>query len=310
MKLATFMRNGKSSVGTIVGEGRLIIDLHEAARAKGKDQDVFADMITFLESNGRGKEVAQQLINQGGMDNWIFRLEQVRLLAPVPSPRKLFAVAGNYAEHIEEGGGVLVSQDKETPRIFMKPPSSAVIGQGDSIRIPPVAQAIDWEGELAVIMGKRAKAVKRDKALDYVAGYTIMNDVSERKLRIWNRSDSRPQDQWFDWLNGKWYDTFAPLGPWMVTCEDIPNPQTLDISTYVNGERKQNCNTAQMIFPVALIIEYLSAMVTLEPGDVISTGTVAGVGAVSGQFLQPGDLVRIKISGIGELSNPVVQSEV
>ena len=310
MKLATFMKNGKSSVGTVVGGGRLIIDLQEAARANGKDQDVFADMITFLESNGRGRELAQHLINRGGSDNWVFKLEQVRLLAPVPSPRKLFAVAGNYAEHIEEGGGVLMPQDKETPRIFMKPPSSAVIGQGDSIRIPPVAQAIDWEGELAVIMGKRAKAVKRDKALDYVAGYTIMNDVSERKLRIWNRSDSRPQDQWFDWLNGKWYDTFAPLGPWMVTNEDIPNPQTLEISTYVNGEQKQHCSTAQMIFPVALIIEYLSAMVTLEPGDVISTGTVAGVGAVSGQFLQPGDLVRIKISGIGELSNPVVQSEV
>lgn len=310
MKLATFMKNGKSSVGTVVGGGRLIIDLQEAARANGKDQDVFADMITFLESNGRGREMAQYLINRGGIDNWALKLEQVRLLAPVPSPRKLFAVAGNYAEHIEEGGGVLMPQDKETPRIFMKPASSAVIGQGDSIRIPPVAQAIDWEGELAVIMGKRAKAVRRDKALDYVAGYTIMNDVSERKLKIWNRSDSRPQDQWFDWLNGKWYDTFAPLGPWMVTTEDIPNPQTLEISTYVNGEQKQHCSTAQMIFPVALIIEYLSAMVTLEPGDVISTGTVAGVGAISGQFLQPGDLVRIEISGIGELSNPVVRSEV
>ena len=230
------------------------------------------------------------------------------LLAPVPCPRKLFCLAGNYLEHIEEGGGEADPQDKETPRIFMKPPSSTVVGPGGNIRISPVCRAIDWEGELGVVMGRRVKAVKADRALDTVAGYTIVNDVSERDLKIWDRSENRSEDSFFDWLNGKWYDTFAPMGPWLVTTEDIPDPQKLQLSTYVNQERKQHCSTAQMIFPVAVIIEYLSAMVTLEPGDVISTGTVAGVGAVSGQYLRAGDRVRVEISGIGQLDNQVVDS--
>ena len=310
MKLATLISDGKACVGAVVQGDDRIIDLRQAARAQGEDPQIFGDMITFLESNGEGRSVAKRLIDRGVAEGWGRPFGSEVLQAPVPCPRKLFAVAGNYLEHIEEGGRVAAPQDKETPRIFMKPPSSTVIGPGESIRIPPVAQAIDWEGELAVVVGRRAKAINADQALDHVAGYTIMNDVSERELKIWDRSESRAQDRFFDWLNGKWYDTFAPMGPWIVTTKEIPDPQRLDISTYVNGERKQHCNTAQMIFPVAMIIEYLSAMVTLEPGDVISTGTVAGVGAVSGQFLQPGDRVRVEISGIGQLDNDVVRSPV
>ena len=265
-------------------------------------------MIAFLESGAEGRTLAGRLIDHGLAEGRgrAFRMEELK--APVPCPRKLFCLAGNYLEHIEEGGGVAAPQDKETPRIFMKPPSSTVVGPGGDIRISPVAQAIDWEGELAVVMGRRVKAVKADRALDHVAGYTIMNDVSERELKIWGRSESRTEDSFFDWLNGKWYDTFAPMGPWLVTTEDIPDPQALQISTYVNRERKQHCSTAQMIFPVAVIIEYLSAMVTLEPGDIISTGTVAGVGAVSGQYLRPGDQVRVEVSEIGQLDNRVVGS--
>ncbi len=310
MKLATLMNDGKTCVGAVVREDGKIIDLQQAARAHGEDPRMFGDMIAFLESDGEGTSVAKRLIDRGMAEGWGRAFSPEVLLAPVPCPRKLFAVAGNYVEHIEEGGQVVAPQDKETPRIFMKPPSSTVIGPEENICIPPVAQAIDWEGELAVVVGRRAKAVKAAQALDHVAGYTIMNDVSERELKIWDRSESRAQDLFFDWLNGKWYDTFAPMGPWIVTPEDIPDPQTLDISTYVNDERKQHCNTAQMIFPVAMLIEYLSAMVTLEPGDVISTGTVAGVGAVSGQFLQPGDRVRVEISGVGQLDNRVVRSPV
>ena len=310
MKLATLYKDGRNRVGAVVDGGDAIIDLYQAAQSAGENPQIFSDMITFLESGSEETSLAGRLVEQGVAEGWGKAFGPDDLKAPVPCPRKLFAVAGNYLEHIEEGGHVADPQDKETPRIFMKPPSSTVIGPGESIRISPVAQAIDWEGELAVVMGRRVKAVKADRALDYVAGYTIMNDVSERDLKIWDRSESRVQDQFFDWLNGKWYDTFAPMGPWIVTPEDIPDPQTLDISTYVNEERKQHCNSAQMIFSVAMIIEYLSAMVTLEPGDVISTGTVAGVGAISGQYLQPGDQVRVEISEIGQLSNRVVRSPV
>ena len=308
MKLATLRKDSGSCVAAIVQDGGRLIDLQQAALEAGDRPDLFGDMIAFLESGGEGRTLAGRLIDHGLAEGRgrAFRMEELQ--APVPCPRKLFCVAGNYLEHIEEGGGVAAPQDKETPRIFMKPPSSTVVGPGGEIRISPVAQAVDWEGELAVVMGRRVKAVKADRALDHVAGYTIMNDVSERELKIWGRSESRTEDSFFDWLNGKWYDTFAPMGPWLVTTEDIPNPQALQISTYVNQERKQHCSTAQMIFPVAMIIEYLSAMVTLEPGDVISTGTVAGVGAVSGQYLRPGDQVRVEVSEIGQLDNRVVGS--
>jgi 2-keto-4-pentenoate hydratase/2-oxohepta-3-ene-1,7-dioic acid hydratase in catechol pathway len=200
-------------------------------------------------------------------------------------------------------------QDKETPRVFMKPPTTTVIGQNDSILIPPVARAIDWEGELAVVIGRKAKAVSPDEALRYVAGYTVMNDVSERDLVIKDRTDSRPQDEWFDWLNGKWLDTFAPQGPCIVTADEIPDPHVLEISTFINGERKQHNNTGQMLYPVNKIIEYISAIITLEPGDLISTGTISGVGATTGTFMKPGDSVEVRISRIGVLRNKVRASK-
>jgi 2-keto-4-pentenoate hydratase/2-oxohepta-3-ene-1,7-dioic acid hydratase in catechol pathway len=230
-------------------------------------------------------------------------------MAPVPNPGKLFCLAGNYQDHIEEGGGKMEVQDRQTPRVFMKPPTSTVIGPGDAIRIPPVARGIDWEGELAVVIGRKAKAVKAADALKYVAGYTVMNDVSERRLLIRERTETRPRDRWFDWLNGKWLDTFAPQGPWIVTADEIPDPQALEISTYVNGERRQHNYTSQMLFSVADTIEYISAIITLDPGDIISTGTVSGVGATTGEFLKPGDSVDIEVSGVGVLRNRVVASK-
>ena len=135
-------------------------------------------------------------------------------------------------------------------------------------------------------------------------------DVSERSLQIWDRSESRPMDLWFDWLNGKWLDTSAPQGPWIVTTDELTDPQDVEISTYINGERKQHCSTGQMIFPVANLIEYITSIVTLSPGDLISTGTVAGVGNATGDFMQPGDKVKIGITGIGELHNTVEASDV
>jgi 2-keto-4-pentenoate hydratase/2-oxohepta-3-ene-1,7-dioic acid hydratase in catechol pathway len=318
MKLITYTANGEQSVGAVVGDDNIVVDLTAADRAlarkeKRKSHAFFTDMLSLLGAGPKGisaaKKAAAAAANKKPNGKTIHALSKVRLRAPVPNPRKVLCLAGNYQDHIEEGGGKMEKQDKETPRIFMKPPTTTVIGPGDKILIPPVARSIDWEGELAVVIGRTTKGVKAKDALKYVAGYTVMNDVSERDLKIKKRTDSRPRDEWFDWLNGKWLDTFGPQGPWIVTRDEIPNPQKLDISTYINGERKQHNNTGQMLYPVHKIIEYISAFITLEPGDLISTGTISGVGATSGTFMKPGDKVQIEISSIGVLKNSVAASK-
>ena len=314
MKLVTYNAGGEQRVGAVVGDGNnQVVDLAAADRTlarreKRKTHGFFCDMLTLLEAGSKGLSAAKNAAKAASGAS-IKPLSRVRLKAPVPNPRKVFCLAGNYQDHIEEGGGKIALQDKETPRVFMKPPTTTVIGPGDKILIPPIARSIDWEGELAVVIGRKTKGVKAKDALKYVAGYTVMNDVSERKLVIKKRSQSRDQDQWFDWLNGKWLDTFAPQGPWIVTRDDIPNPQTLDISTYVNGERKQFNNTGQMLYQVAQVIEYISAIITLEPGDLISTGTISGVGNTTGTYLKAGDKVEIEISKIGVLQNKVADSK-
>ena len=323
MKLTTYAIKKEEAVGAVVADDRIVVDLRAADRAlarreKRRSHPFFTDMITLLEAGRKGIDAARKAANEveerlgsepradGRRTHLVSR---VKLRAPVPNPRKVFCLAGNYQDHIEEGGTrKLQIQDKETPRVFMKPPTTTVINPEDSILIPPVARSIDWEGELAVVIGRKAKGVKAKDALRYVAGYTIMNDVSERDLLIKKRTDSRDQDKWFDWLNGKWLDTFAPHGPWIVTTDEIPDPQTLDISTFINGERRQHNNTGQMLYPVSMIIEYISAIITLEPGDLISTGTISGVGATTGEFMKPKDRVEIEISKIGVLRNKVAAS--
>ena len=314
MKLVTYNAGGEQRVGAVVGDdNNQVVDLAAADRAlarreKRKTHAFFSDMLTLLEAGSKGISAAKKAAAAASGAS-IKPLSKVRLKAPVPNPRKVLCLAGNYQDHIEEGGGKMEKQDKETPRVFMKPPSPTVIGQNDKILIPPVARSIDWEGELAVVIGRKAKGVKPKDALKYVAGYTIMNDVSERDLKIKKRTDSRPRDEWFDWLNGKWLDHFGPQGPWIVTRDEIPDPQKLDISTFINGERKQHNNTGQMLYPVNKIIEYISAIVTLEPGDLISTGTISGVGSTTGTFMKPGDKVQIEISSIGVLKNTVAASK-
>jgi 2-keto-4-pentenoate hydratase/2-oxohepta-3-ene-1,7-dioic acid hydratase in catechol pathway len=239
-------------------------------------------------------------------------IDEINLLSPIPKPRKLFFLAGNYAEHIKEGEGkasgatFIAHTKKDTfPYFFMKPVTT-ITNPGDSIILPKISQShIDWEVELGVIMGKRAKYITSEKALEKVAGYTIINDVSDRKFRPNPNRKERPMDGFFDWLHGKWHDSFAPTGPCITSSEDIPDPQSLDISLMVNGKLKQHSNTFRMIFTVADLIEFISNIVTLEPGDIISTGTPAGIGATTGTFLKHGDIVKAKIEKIGVLENPV-----
>ena len=221
-------------------------------------------------------------------------LARVQLLAPVPRPGKVVAVGRNYADHARETG----LDPFEKPRIIAKLPSS-VVGPGAVVRRPAGVVKMDFEAELAVVIGRFASGLPRARALDAVAGYTALNDLSAREFQF----DVSPPQTTF----AKSMDGFCPMGPWLVTRDEIPDPQALEISCDVNGERMQQGRTADMIFPVDRLIEHVSRYMTLEPGDVIATGTPAGVGAFRKPpvWLQPGDRVRIEISRIGTLETEI-----
>jgi len=210
------------------------------------------------------------------------RCSEIRLLAPC-APTKIVAVGRNYADHVAEMNSDIPAE----PLIFLKPPS-AVIGPGEAILCPPISQQVDHEAELAVVIGRRARNVPADEALAHVRGYTCGNDVTARDLQ---RQDGQ-------WARSKGFDTFCPLGPWLVT--DL-NPSDLVIESRVNGQMRQYSRTRHMLFTVAELIHYVAQVMTLEPGDVILTGTPAGVGP-----LQPGDCVEVEVEGIGVLENHVV----
>jgi acylpyruvate hydrolase len=211
---------------------------------------------------------------------------------PVDRPGKIIAVGLNYRDHASESAADL----PKSPILFAKWPS-CLIPSGAEIRIPAGVDQVDWEAELAVVIGTRAYEVRAADALTYVRGYTCINDVSARRAQV---EDGQ-------WTRAKSFDTFGPIGPRLVPANEIDSPQTLDIRSRVNGELMQHSNTANMIFSVAELIEYISRGITLEPGDIIATGTPSGVGAFRPEpiFLKPGDSVEIEIAGIGILANTV-----
>jgi acylpyruvate hydrolase len=219
-------------------------------------------------------------------------LAEVRLLAPVPRPGKIVCVGLNYRDHAKETGQPIPSE----PVLFSKYANS-VVGPGADVVVPPGAEKIDYEAELAVVIGRRASAVPTGEALDHVAGYTCANDVSSRSLQF--RSGQ--------WLLGKAIDTFLPLGPFLVTADEVPDPQALGIRCLVNGELRQSSDTGQMVFGVAELVSFTSRTITLEPGDVLVTGTPSGVGMAADppRYLGPGDRMRVEIDGLGELDNTV-----
>jgi 2-keto-4-pentenoate hydratase/2-oxohepta-3-ene-1,7-dioic acid hydratase in catechol pathway len=212
-------------------------------------------------------------------------LDRVRLLAPV-LPGKIIAVGRNYADHAKERGVDV----PEIPLIFLKPPSS-VIGPGDKIVMPPQSQRVDHEGELAVVIGKAGRWIQAEKAMEHVLGYTAANDVTARDLQ---QKDGQ-------WTRGKGFDTFCPLGPWIETDLD---PTDMRVTCRVNGEMRQVASTREMVFTIQQLIAFISSVMTLVPGDVILTGTPAGIGA-----LQAGDVVEVEIEGIGTLRNPVAADQ-
>ena len=214
-------------------------------------------------------------------------------------PQRIFCAASNYASHANEMGTVLAAKSVSKPYMFLKL-SNTVIGNGEPILMPPETSKLDWEVELAAVIGKRCRRIAVEDALDAVACYTIVNDISARDLNV--RSDYPFKH---DWFQGKCHDSFAPIGPWLVPAWQIPDPQAVNLRLDVNGEPMQQDSTANMIWTVREQIAYLSTIVTLEPGDVVATGTPTGVGMGRGVYLNAGDRLVASIEGIGRLSNQV-----
>ena len=298
MKLVTFYKNNTISCGILTDRG--IIDIPAAWQDANPPRSI-------NEILQQGNACLAKLARLAAVSSdTTIPLESVRLLAPIPRPGKVLALAGNYSEHIAEAGLTLGLSDSPrnttVPRPFLMP-ATAVTGHNAEIPWPAYSDKIDYEIELAIVIGKIAKCVKPKDALKYIAGYTICNDISARSVTFAKGRKSRPWDEFYDWLNGKWADGFLPMGPFLLTSDEIDDVQNLDMELKVNGQIRQKANTSQMIYPVPDIVSFLSHLMTLEPGDVIATGTPAGVAAATGKFLKPGDSIECKIQKLGTLTN-------
>lgn len=316
MRICRMEHNGRA-VAAFYGD-QSVVPMTEAAAARAAatgsrvelpDSD---DLLQFLPPDGAAHAVSTQLadwVASAGAalpDAARLPTDSAELLVPIPRPNKLLLLAGNYAAHIEEGGDVAATRAETFPYVFMKPPTTTLTDPGCPVRIPAISpNAIDYELELAVVIGRLAKGIAAADALDYVAGYTIINDISDRHFRPNPDRKPRKKDVFFDWLHGKWHDGACPCGPCIASPATIPDPQNLALQLRVDGQVRQDASTALQVFPVAAVIEFLSSFVTLEPGDIISTGTPAGVGNTSGDYLRPGSQVEASISSIGTLVTPI-----
>jgi 2-keto-4-pentenoate hydratase/2-oxohepta-3-ene-1,7-dioic acid hydratase in catechol pathway len=281
MKLVTFTRAGKRSIGAAVDDG--VIDF--AAAAPGLPQD----MLGFLEAGAPALAAAHAAVEGASR----IPLDAVQLEAPIVRPPKFLAVGLNYADHVAESG----LEVPKIPMIFNKQ-STCVVGPTDPFHLPRASHVLDYEGELGFVIGRRCRHVSRDDAADVIAGYLVVNDVSvcDWQLRV-------PT-----WMMGKSFDTHGPIGPWIVTPEELPDPHRLQLRTWVNGELRQESNTKELIFDCFALVEHLSTAFTLEPGDIIATGTPSGVGIAMKppKLLVAGDVVKIEIEGIGTIENRVI----
>jgi 2-keto-4-pentenoate hydratase/2-oxohepta-3-ene-1,7-dioic acid hydratase in catechol pathway len=302
MKLITYSRNDWISVGLLTGDE--LIDIPSIWPGPNPPR-------TIKEILTRGPACLARLAELADSADIFTPLNSVKLLAPVPRPNKVIALAGNYSEHIKEAGlslGLSASPRRTTvPRPFLMPPT-VVIGPDEEIPWPAYSEQVDYEIELAVVIGSKAKHIKPEEALDAVAGYTIANDVSARSVTFAEARAKRAWDEFYDWLNGKWSDGFLPMGPYLLTKEGVDDVQNLDMQLTVNGRVRQQANSSEMIYSVADIVSFLSHIMTLEPGDVIATGTPAGVAMATGEFLQPGDVIECTIEKLGILKNTLGES--
>lgn len=307
MRLVTFMQQDRPKIGAILEE-KYVVDLNAGSlslerfgkKTAASQKDFADDMRQFLESGERAFKITRNVLDfarsqLAALPYWILPLQDVRLTAPIPNPSKVVAIGQNYRDHCLEQHAPI----PERPIIFAKFPT-AVIGQHESITWnPDLTQQVDYEAELAVVIGKRAKNVPQAKAYDYIAGYMNANDVSARDLQFGDKQ----------WVRGKSLDTFCPLGPYLVTQDDVPDPHNLKIRAMLNGNVMQDSNTNNLIFNVPYLLEFITKAFTLLPGDIVLTGTPHGVGVFRDPqiFMKPGDTITIEIEHLGTLTNPVVE---
>ena len=291
MKLVTYAHEGTEQAGVVLGERVFPLG----------GFGLPSSVVEFLAMEEAGIEQLTKALEsaRGGVP-----VSDVKLLPVIPRPPAIFLLAGNYQSHIVEGGGSAVNKAEITPRVFIKPVTS-VVGPGDAIEVPSVSDTVDYELEIAAVIGKRCKHVPEESAYDVVAGYVVFNDISARELTVVSHRKERPGDGFFDWLIGKWCDSFAAIGPQLITRDEIPEPTDLEMSLTVNGELRQHSSAGEMIFTVPETIAYLSQFVTLEPGSLICMGTPGGVGHASNTFLKAGDVVVAEIEKLGRLENTV-----
>jgi len=289
MKIARYCHNGKESYGAVDLQNVLCLP----QLAKSLQQELPARIEDFIAEGA--VETAEALLAEGkpsAVQNASVPLSEVQLLAPLLFPPKILCLGRNYVDHSAE----MKAPPPEEPVIFMKP-HTTIVGPNEKIVKPKFVKELDYEGELAVVIGKKAKNLSVAEAADVIFGYTVFNDVSARDFQF---KDGQ-------WTRGKSFDTFAPTGPWVVTADQLPDTSNLRIHTWVNGEIRQNATTHNMALSVSQIIHHLSRVMTLEPCDIIATGTPSGVGFAMKppRFLKHGDAVRIEIEGIGTLENSV-----
>ncbi len=295
MRLVTYTHAGDTRLGAMLDDTH-VVDLERASGGK-----LPSDMLAFLAAGDEAMAAARAAVDAASAaatagasaSGLIFALPDVVLEAPVLRPGKVLAIGLNYRDHAEEGG----QEIPKRPVVFAKM-AGCITGPGKPIHRPQVSASVDWEGELCVVIGKRARHVAAADAMRYAAGFMNGNDVSVRDWQFHSPT----------WMMGKGFDTHGPTGPWLVTPDEI-DVTSLEVRTFVNGELKQHSNTKHLIFDIGAIIEYITTAFTLEPGDVIFTGTPAGVGVARKppQFLKAGDTVRIEIEGLGALENPVIE---
>lgn len=316
MKLATYQINKEIRLGVVWQDK--IIDLVEG----NKNIEIlkyvpelrrsFGDMRNFLAQGNKALALAKKILTWGQkkikeslpsrLPKGIKDISQVKILPPILNPPKIMCLARNYVSHVRE-----VIGDGPLPvdlLVFMKP-STALIGQGEAIVVPPTCRELDHEIELAVVIGKKGRYIPEDRAMEHVAGYTILNDISDREYVGKNDPNRR-----VNWFFMKAQDTFAPLGPYLISKDEIKDPHNLRLRLWVNGDLRQDSEGEEMIFKIPHIISRISRFVTLEPGDIISTGTPTGTSFSTHQYLKDGDVLECEIEGMGRLKNFVKVEQV
>jgi 2-keto-4-pentenoate hydratase/2-oxohepta-3-ene-1,7-dioic acid hydratase in catechol pathway len=301
VRVAMFEINGVSRIGIVpYDDPSLLIDV---SSAEGIPSDLMA-----AAAGGESSRRALARFNLPARDGFdrAVRLDDVRLCPPLAQPGKILCLAGNYRKHIGESGyEVPAEADVITPQFFLKP-STTLTGPHDDVPITRENVSVGWEVELAVVIGRQGRRIPASAAMDHVFGYTVLDDISERGLhsQIPGRR-VRENDRFFDWLAGKWFDGFAPCGPWIVTADEVADPHALGIRLWVNGELRQEGSTDEMIFRIPEILEWASSIMTLEPGDIIATGTPVGAGIGGTAVLADGDEIVCEIDRVGQLVNRV-----